>query len=118
MNVIGYAEIKSDAKSGESSYPIAKFAGKICKVINIRDSSFLVMDQDSNMTAIFKAFDVLHHFKCSTFGQYILPVDCSERDRLKYISKYLTKKGGYNFITKKLIIRASLNHGQFYDDIP
>ena len=68
--IVGYCKIKSDPKTGTSTIPLSKFAGKICRVLEFseHDGSALVLDPEA--TALGMAVDrVYQHWRSIVDGK-------------------------------------------------
>lgn len=116
MEVVGYALIKGDAKSGMSPIAISNFLNKPVRVLEFtRNGDVLVVDTQSTGLATFDACDIRSKFECSVMGEYIMPPGLNEIEKMIYVGKLQSRKGGWAPILKHMVIMASL-HKQQYND--
>lgn len=115
MEVVGYAEIKKDAKSCMGVTNPDDFIGKICRVFEFADDCVMVLNPDGNAIASFDITDVHRSFKCSVVGEHICPPDISTREQYEYVMKCNMRKGGYDKTLSKMVVASSLVHGEFND---
>ena len=118
MNVIGYAIIKKDAKTGTTAGVLDNFLGKIVRVIEFAiDGGCLCIDRQATGLATFDKCDIKSYFKCSVYGgQYICPPGKSILEDMAYATKCSLRKGGYDNIVREMVIMSSLHRGEFNDD--
>ena len=79
------------------------------------DGSVLALNPEGSALGMFEKEDISTGFKCSYNGQYVCPPGLCPIEELSYITKCMTRKGGYNNTLKNMVIHASLLKGQFYD---
>ena len=117
METIGFCIIKKDATTGKGikDNMLDTFLGKVCAIQdrNEHDGGVLVLNPENSALGMFEAEDVEKYFLCSTVGEYILPPNLSEFEKMMYVTKLSTRKGGYNHLLAKMIIMSSLNNGQY-----
>lgn len=117
MEVVGYCNIKKDAKTGNGA-SLEKFIGKTVRVMEFAsDGGVLVVSNDAQGLAMFDKEDVTHKFECQEQGEYITPPGLDMIAQLVYITKVQTRKGGWAPILKQMIILHSLHKGQFTDTV-
>ena len=98
--------------------PLSEFEGKIVRILDINDrNDVLVINAKATGIASFDACDVNKFFKCSECGQVITEPNLNELEKMAYMSKVMTRKGGYNEIVKCLVVAASLHRGEFCDSV-
>jgi hypothetical protein len=115
--VVGYAHIKGNTTTGMSPLSLDKFEGKIVRVLEFgHDDCVLVIDGESSGLATFDKCDVALSFKCTSLGDYLMPPNLNEIEKMVYMSKIMARKGGYNPFLKKMVIAASLAKGEFHDN--
>lgn len=115
-DLVGYARIKKDARTGQSPVPIDNFRGESCRVLEFaRDGGVLVIDSGSTGLCMFDSCDIDSSFKCSSMGEYLCPPDLNLFDQTIYIAKLNSRKGGYSPILKNMLIEISLRSGKFDD---
>lgn len=115
--VVGYAIIKPTAQTGVSAVDIELFRGEICRVLEFSNYGVLVVDREATGIAMFDNCDVLKHFKCKEECNVICHPDLSFHETMIYISKCMSRKGGYNNLLKQMVINISLHKGVFTDNI-
>lgn len=116
MEIVGYCFIKKNATTGVSPIPIEKFAGNIVRVLEFAsDGGVMVIDNEATGIGIFDACDVHSKFRCSVFGHMVIPPNLKYSDKLLYIAKCHSRKGGYDDMINKMVIDASLSKGEFND---
>lgn len=116
MEVVGYALIKPDAKTGQSPIPISKFIGHPVRVMEFaHDGGVLVLDPEATGLGMFDACDVKASFKCRVQGEVLMPPELNVAEQMLYYGKVITRKGGYNNTLKQMVIHASLGRGKFTD---
>lgn len=115
MEIRGYCIIKKNAKS-DNVKNINSFLEKPIRVIEFDfDGGALVINPEASEICLFKKNDIKTKFECSVEGFVITPPNLSQMDRLVYVTKCLTRKGGYNELLKRMVIAASLSKGTFTD---
>ena len=116
MEVVGYALIKKDAKSGVSPIDINEFIGKVVRVYEFaKDGGVLVMNLNATGLATFDKIDIQSKFECTEFAEIICPPDLEIKDKVIYTTNVVSRIGGYSDILKKMVIAASINKGKFED---
>ena len=117
MELVGYCTIKKDATTGKGIQNPEKFLGKDCRVMEFDQwGGVLVMSSDATALGMFDKEDVIRSFKCGVFGEYLTPPDIGMPEQMVYVSRLLSRKGGYNPILKGMVIAGSLMKGKFTDD--
>lgn len=118
MDVVGYAEIKRDAKTGKSAIPLDNFIGKVCRVMEFTpEGDVLVVNSEATGLASFDACDVYRKFECKVLGEILTPPEMNTVEQMVYATKVQTRKGGYNPLLKQMVIQASLMKGKFNDHL-
>lgn len=117
MQIAGYCTIKKDAKTGVGSKP-QTFFGKDVRVMEFdRWGGVLALNQEADALCMFDKEDVVRSFKCKEKCDVLMPANYNEFEATFYVGKVLSRKGGYNYICKNMVIAASLMKGEFTDDI-
>jgi hypothetical protein len=118
MEIVGYAQIKKDAKTGISAIPLEKFFGYPCRVLEFAsDGGVMVVDSGATGIATFDKCDILSSFKCSIFGNVICPPDLDLMGKMAYSAKCMGRKTGYNDLLLRMVIHLSLFKNKFDDSI-
>ncbi len=118
MDIVGYALIKKDAKTGVSAIPIEKFTTQAVRVMEFgHDGCVMVVDPQATGIAIFDKEDVVKSFRCTVLGHFICPPDLNVVDQMIYTAKAGSRKGGYNELVAQLVIGASIHKGEFNDSL-
>lgn len=116
MEVMGYCTINKNATTGMGIY-LETFIGKDCRVMEFaNDGGVLVVNSQASAMATFEKQDVYRKFECSVWGDVICPPKLNFVERMMYMAKVTTRKGGYNLLLKNMVIQASLMKGKFNDD--
>jgi len=116
-DIVGYCEIRKGAQ-GTSAIPLEKFYGGRVRVIEFGlDGSVLVIDKEGTGIGMFEKEDVVRKFECTTMGEYIMPPGLNEMERMVYMNRVMTRKGGWAPILKEMVIQASLSKGVFNDSM-
>ena len=118
MEVVGYAIIKKDAKTGKSANPISQFTNaKYVRVMEFAANGFtLVLNPEGTALGSFEKEDVLKSFRCQVQGEVLVPPELDFINAQIYQSKVLLRKGGYNPMLKQMVIATSLHKGEFTDN--
>lgn len=117
-DIVGYAEIKHDAKTCKGARNPSDFIGKICRVMEFgHDGCVMVLNSQGNALAMFDSCDVYRSFKCKIFNDVITPPNMDFIEQIMYHDKVMTRKGGYNNIVKNFVIASSLHKGEFNDHV-
>ena len=116
-NIVGFVRIKNDATTCKGARNPNEFIGKTCSVIEFGvDDCVLVLNPNGSAMAMFDKEDIQTKFKCSGLHSGVVcPPNLNEMDKLMYISKALSRKGGYNNLVMNMVIQASLMKGEFSD---
>lgn len=117
-DIVGFVTIKKNATTCKGAKNPNEFIGKDCAVMEFGvDDSVLVLNPQSTALAMFDKEDVYRSFKCSGLvGGVVCPPNLNEIDKLTYMSKALSRKGGYNNLVMNMVIQASLMKGEFTDN--
>lgn len=117
MEIVGYAQVRSDAKTCKGAKNPLEFLGKVCSVMEFGvDGCFLVLSPSGTALAMFDKEDIEKKFKCTMSGGTICPPNLSSLEILSYVAKCRDRKGGYNRILRDMVITASLSKGEFHDN--
>lgn len=119
MKPVGYALIKTDQKSGISPAPMTDFVGKPVRVLEFaEDGGVMVINNEATAIATFDKQDVRSSFKCNQFGNVLVPehIKIFSAAGVEFLMKRQSRKGGYCQIIQNMVIAASLQKGEFYDD--
>ena len=115
MDVVGYATIKKDAV-GQSPLPMSEFQGQDVRVFEFAsDGGALVINAKATGIAMFDKEHIYRKFECGVSGDVLTPPGMNVVDQMMYMSKVLSRKGGYNNLLKNMVIQASLMKGKFND---
>lgn len=96
MDVVGYAEIKKDAKTGRSPIPIENFIGKPCRVMEFnKEGDVLLINSEATALATFDACDVYRKFECKVVGDILTPPEMNMVEQMIYVTKVQTRKGKF-----------------------
>lgn len=116
MDIVGFVHISNKATTCKGAENPNEFIGKVCAVMEFGfDDSVLVLNPQKTALAMFDKGDVYRSFKCSYSNGIVCPVSENPIEQMLYVSKCLTRKGGYNHILMNMVIQASLMKGKFYD---
>lgn len=116
MDIVGFAHIKKDAKSGMSAVSLDRFIGKDVRVMGFAsDGGVLVVDDAATGYATFDKEDVKAKFECSIFSDIVCPPGLDFLGQSAYWSNCMNRKGGYNKMLCNMVIQASLMKGKFTD---
>ena len=116
MEVVGYAVIKKGATTGTSHLPLEKFTSERVRVMEFaEDGGVLVLNSEGTGLAMFDKCDVHTSFKCTVEGDIVCPPDYNIMKRFEYMTLATSRKGGYNWQLKEMVIQASLMKGKFHD---
>jgi hypothetical protein len=116
-DIVGYCEIK-DGSQGISAVPLTNFyKGRVRVLEFARDGGVLVIDNEGTGIGMFEPEHISRKFECTSMGEYIMPPDLDEIDKMVYVSKVATRKGGWAPILKEMVIQASLFKGVFTDSM-
>lgn len=115
MDTVGYATIKKDATTGRGD-KLDTFIGKDCRVLEFAsDGGILALNREGTAIATFEKQDVCRKFECSVFGDFICPPKMDAVAQMAYMTKVMSRKGGYAPILREMVIQASLAKGVFTD---
>jgi len=117
MDLVGYCFVNKKTTTGMSAISIFEFEGKTCRVLEFAEDCVLIMNSVATGIASFDMCDVGASFKCSEIGEVICSPDLNEMEKMLYSTKCITRKGGYNYIVKNMVVQASLHYGKFNDNV-
>lgn len=84
--------------------------------IGVDNSGFFVLEPGGLCLLDIRSMEsVDKYFFCESSGDYILPPNLTCTEKFGYIFKCMNRKGGYNKITRRMVIFASLYSGKFND---
>lgn len=117
FDIVGYALIKKDAKTGISTVPISQFTVGPVRVVEFSKHHEGIMCVNPNGDAIgtFDKFDIQTSFRCAADERYVYPPDLNEMEKMAYMMKCMERKGGYPPLLREMVIHASLAKGKFTD---
>lgn len=116
-DIIGYIIASKTAKI-TSVAPDSDFQGQILRVLEFGvDNCALVINNKATALATIEPEDIISSFKCSTQGDVICPPNLSLIDKMMYVQKATSRKGGYNYILRQMITAISLHKGEFDDSL-
>ncbi|MEB5150239.1 hypothetical protein RXR64_29820, partial [Pseudomonas aeruginosa] len=56
-------------------------------------------------------------FKCCEYANVLCPPNMPNIEKMMYYHKVITRKGGYNYLCKEMVIAASLHRNEFTDNV-
>ena len=117
MDICGYVTITDDAIGiGIEPKYLSTFRGKDLRVLEFDcDGGALVVNNEGNAVGMFDKNEIKRFFKCSYFGDFICPPGIDHLHQHIYVSKCMTRKGGYDKILHDMIVQASLMMGKYVD---
>lgn len=116
MDIVGYCTIKKDATTGVAQN-IKSFLGKDVRVMEFaRDGGALVINSEATEMAMFNKEDIIRRFECGTQGEYLTPPNLDTLQQMAYMTKLMSRKGGFNQIVRAMVIQTSLHKGKYTDD--
>lgn len=116
MDIVGFAHINKNATTCKGAKNPNEFIGKICPVYEFgRDESVLVLNPLGRALAMFDKIDIYRSFKCGYSNGVVTPPDLKMLFQTMYVTKALSRKGGYNKLLRSMVIEASLAKGVFTD---
>lgn len=114
--IVGFAHIKKDATTCKGAENPNEFLGQTCAVMEFGvDDCVLVLNPKSTALAMFDKEDVSASFKCGYSNGIVTPPDLNMIEQMMYVTKAQTRKGGYNYIVREMVIAASLHKNKFND---
>ena len=117
MEVVGYCAIKKDATTGVGD-KMETFLGQTCRVMEFAsDGGVMVMNREATAIATFDKQDLHSKFECSVENDVVCPPNLEFVEKMMYVSKVMTRKGGYHPLLKQMVIEASLHKGRFNDNL-
>jgi len=117
MDIVGFVDIKFNATTCKGAINPNEFIGKTCPVMEFgHDDCVLVLNPKGTALAMFDKEDVTRKFKCSGLvSGVVCPPNMNDFEKLMYVSKCQSRKGGYNNLLMNMVIQASLIKGEFTD---
>ncbi len=118
MDIVGYCDIKKDAKTCKWTKFPEKFIDQgALRVMEFdQEGGVLALARDGSCLAMFDACDVYRKFECTVHSEYILPPKLDMLEQGIYVAKLMNRKGGYNNLLKAMVIQGSLMKGKYNDD--
>lgn len=125
-DIVGFCIIRPNSTSGISADDIKNFERKPIRVMEFgMDGCVMVLNNEGTAIATFNKEDIISKFECTTSTAcgtlVICPPNKEKQDsllnleKIAYVQKCLTRKGGYNQLLSNMVIAASLHKGQFND---
>lgn len=114
---VGFVSIKKTATSFKGAINPNEFIAQTCAVMEFGfDDCVLVLNPMCTAAAMFDKEDVERKFKCGYSNGVVTPPGLDMIEQMFYVNKALTRKGGYNYLLRNMVIEASLMKGEFYDN--
>ena len=88
---------------------------KLAVEINHRSKSVLLI-QNAEM-GMFDFEDVDRMFECYRQGDVLMPLGLNEIEKLVYFSTVMSRNGGYNNMTMRMVMASSLHRQEFCDSV-
>jgi len=119
MDAVGYALIKSDFTTKNTGALDPKsFTKQPVRVMDFaKDGGVLVMNPEGTAIAMFDAEDVRCSFKATISSGYVMPPDLEITEQFLYMSRCMSRKGGYPSILRNMVVTASLHKNVFNDSV-
>lgn len=115
-DIVGFAHIKYDATTCKGAKNPSEFIGQTLAVMEFGvDDCVLVYNPKMTALAMFDKEDVQSSFKCGYVNGVVTPPGLNMIDQMMYVTKSQTRKGGYNYILREMVIAASIHKKQFND---
>jgi hypothetical protein len=118
MSIVGYAFIKIDATTGihKDEQTRKTFIGQTVRVLEFaQDGGAMVVNSQSTAIDVFDKDDISAKFECVEYANVICRPNINLMEQLIYYNKVISRKGGYNYIVKNMVIAASLHKGELTD---
>jgi hypothetical protein len=117
-DIVGFAHIKKEAPSCKGAENPSEFLGQTCAVMEFGvDDCVLVLNPQSTALAMIDKEDVARSFKCGYVNGVVTPPDLNLIEQMAYVMKAQTRKGGYNYIVREMVIATSLHENKFNDSL-
>ena len=117
MDIVGFCTIRPNATTCKGAERPEEFMGKDCPVMEFDQwGGVLCLNPQGTAMAMFDKDDIKRQFKCKMRGEFIYPPDLDEIGQMAYMSKVISRKGGYNALLRNMVIQASLMKGEFNDN--
>ncbi len=117
-NIVGFVHIKKDATTCKGAQYPNEFIGETCAVMEFGvDGCVLALNPKGTALAMFDKEDIQSSFKCGFSAGVVTPPDLNMVEQMMYVTKAQTRKGGYNWIVRDMVIAASLHKNQFNDSL-
>lgn len=114
MDTVGYVRLAKHANI--NSKAPETFKDVPCRVFEFAsDGGALIINPLATQMCMVEKEDIQSKFECAVEGNFICPPGLDRNERLIYIARCITRKGGYNDLLKRMIIEASLFKGKFND---
>lgn len=115
-NIVGFAYIKKDATTCTGAQKPTEFIGETCAVMEFGvDGCVLVYNPKCTALAMFDKEDIKSSFKCGYSNGVVTPPGLNMIEQMMYVAKAQSRKGGYNYIIREMVIAASLHKNEFND---
>jgi hypothetical protein len=117
MDIIGFAHIDKNATTCKGAKTSSEFIGQTCAVMEFdSEGGVLCLNPQGTALAMFDKKDVYRKFECRMQGSlYVCPPTESMLETMAYVTKCMSRKGGYNKLLSRMVIEASLMKGKFND---
>lgn len=117
MDYVGFAHIDKNATTIKGAKNPNEFIGKTCAVMEFDcDGGALILNPEQTAMAMVDKKDIYRRFECIVSGNTICPPNQNAIETMMYVTKCVTRKGGYNNILRNMVIEASLMKGVFTDN--
>jgi len=118
-DTVGYCVINKNATTCIAKTP-KSFLGDTCRVMEFaEDGGALVLNRQGTELAMFDKCDIGAKFECCEKGDVIMDPKLKEDflGQMMYMNKAMSRKGGYNYMVKQIVIASSLHKGEFNDKV-
>ena len=118
-DIVGYVIVNKNADI-TSNAPSNSFKYSPMRVLEFGrdgDNGALIINNEATSMAMIEGEDIAASFRCSQYGDVICPPDLSTLEKMAYVMKATSRKGGYSYIIRQMVIAASLHSRKFNDSI-
>lgn len=115
--IVGYCLISKDSQNIVAKTP-DKFKGETLRVLEFDEADgALVVSNCATEIAMVEKEHILRFFQCEEYANVLTPTNLNLMEKMFYVQKVMTRRGGYNNIMKALVIASSLHSGKFNDNV-
>jgi len=113
----GFVILKSDADCKHAMGDPKEWTKGIKLALEINNDTDSVLLIDGANMSMFDFKDVDRKFECYRQGDVLMPLGLNEIEKMVYFGTVMSRNGGYNNMTMRMVMAQSLHSQEFSDSV-